>query len=76
MLTPTQRMPMSVHNREESGERRAPTCRCSISESIFASVCALILVAVPDSYPERKEVLPIAYGFRTQCSTVYHAGYC
>ena len=45
------------------------------SMGIF-TVCAQILVAVPDSYVWKKEVLPIVHGFWTQCSTIYHVGYC
>ena len=41
----------------------------------YFQVCAQI-VAVPDSYPRRKEALSIAHGFWTQCSTIYYAGYC
>ena len=60
----------------KSGERKAPTVSAWSPKGVFTSACAQILVAIPDSYPWRKEVLPIAHGLWTRCSTIYHAGYC
>ena len=45
-------------------------------KGVFTSACVRIFVAVPNSYPQRKEVLPIALGFWTQCSPIYHASNC